>query len=297
MPGGSVRPCRVRLCWWVMAAWSISPQARAQGTDSTRLVHQRTWLVAGGSVALLSGSLVSLNEAWYKGYPRSAFHFFDDDDEWLQMDKAGHAFSTYAIGRAGHAAFWWAGCTEKASVWIGGGLGFLYLGGIEYLDGRSSEWGFSVGDMAANTFGAALFIGQQLGWKEQRVVMKYSSHLTDFAAQRPDLLGRTLPERLLKDYNGTSIWLSANLRAFGAKGLPPWLNLAAGYGAERMISARNSPGQYRQFFLGPDISLARIRTKSKLLHTVLFVLDCVKVPLPALEYGSDGVFRGHVLYF
>lgn len=299
MPGERARPRWPRLGWMVWCAWCAvtGPVQAQQPTDSLRAQHQRTWLVAGGSVALLSGSLVVLDKAWYQGYARTSFHTFNDDAEWLQVDKVGHAFSAYAIGRAGHQAFHWAGCSEKVAVWLGGGLGFLYLTGIEYLDGRSAEWGFSGGDMLANTLGTGLFIGQQLGWKEQRVVMKYSAHLTDLAAQRPDLLGRDLPERLLKDYNGTTIWLSANLRSFGARSLPPWLNVAVGYGAENMVSARNSPGQYRQFFLAPDLSLERIPTKSKLLHTVLFVLDCVKVPLPALEYGSNGVLRGHWLYF
>ena len=71
--------------------------------------------------------------------------------------------------------------------------------GVEVLDGTSSGWGFSGWDMVANTAGAGLFIGQDIGWGEQRLRLKLSSHLTDYAAMRPELLGEAPAERVLKD--------------------------------------------------------------------------------------------------
>ncbi len=265
------------------------------GTDSVR--RGRVWLVAGGTAAFATGSLIALNEAWYKGHDRTTFHGFDDGDEWYQVDKLGHAHSSYQLGRAGHAAFRWAGLNEKVSTWVGGSVGLLYLTGIEYLDGHSSAYGFSGWDMAANGAGAALFIGQQLGWQEQRILMKWSAHPTDFAAQRPDVLGSTLSEQLLKDYNGTTVWLSANPHAFGWKSMPVWLNFSAGMGAEGMLNARSNPGSYRQFYLAPDIAFSRIPTRSKFMRTLFFMLDALKMPTPAIEFRSYGDVRGHWLYF
>lgn len=286
---------------------SILAQAQTASADTTSLKKGRAWLVAGGTAAFATGSLIALDRAWYEGYTRTPFHGFNDGDEWMQVDKAGHTFSAYTLGCAGYGAFRWAGFSEHTSTWVGGGIGFLYLAGIEYLDGRSSAWGFSGWDMAANALGTGLFIGQQAAWKEQRIRVKYSSHLTRYAAARPDVLGEGLAERLLKDYNGTTIWLSADLHALGWRALPPWLGIAAGYGAEGMITARDPeaaldatfPGEhpFRQFYLAPDLTLERIPTRSKLLRTVFFVLDRVKVPLPALELRSTGDVRGHWLYF
>jgi hypothetical protein len=257
----------------------------------------RAWLVAGGTAAFATGSLITLNEAWYKGHERTAFHFFNDGDEWCQIDKLGHAYSSYQVGRAGHAAFRWAGFNEGVSTWIGGSAGLLYLSGIEYLDGHSAAYGFSGWDMMANSAGTALFIGQQLAWHDQRILLKWSAHLTGYAARRPDVLGATGPERLLKDYNGTTIWLSADPHAFGWKAMPAWLNFAAGMGAEGMVNARSNSGSYRQFYLAPDIAFSRIPTRSKLLHTVFFLLDALKMPAPAMEFRSDDKVRGHWLYF
>lgn len=276
---------------------TFAQSVEAIPTDSARTNSGRTWLVVGGTAVFVTGSLITLDQTWYTGHDRTPFHGFDDGDEWLQMDKLGHAYSTYQLGRAGHAAFRWAGLNETAATWIGGSVGFLYLTGVEYLDGHSSAWGFSGWDMAANTAGTALFIGQQLCWHDQRILLKWSAHLTDHAPQRPDVLGATVPERLLKDYNGTTIWLSANPHAFGWKAMPVWLNFSAGMGADGMLNARTNPWAYRQFYLAPDISFSRIPTRSKAVRTLLFLLDAVKMPTPTLEFQSNGVVKGHWLYF
>jgi hypothetical protein len=64
-----------------------------------------------------------------------------------------------------------------------------------------------------------------------------------------------------------------------------------------MVQADPQPGQVRQYFLSADVDLERIPTKSKGLRTLLLVLNCVKVPLPALEFRSDGRVLAHGLYF
>lgn len=267
-----------------------------QDTSARISPARRLGTVAGGG-AIIAGTLISLDRAWYSQYDRGRFHLFNDGSEWLQMDKVGHSFATYTVGAWGHGLMRWCGYSEKTSVWIGGSVGLAYLTAVEYMDGRSVEWGFSVWDMTANVAGTGLYIGQQLAWKEQRITFKYSAHLTDYARQRPNVLGEGLSERILKDYNGCTYWLSVNPLAFGWKGLPVWLNMAAGYGAEGMLNADANPDQHRQFYLAPDIDLTRIPTKSKLVRTVLFTLNCVKVPMPTLEFNGNGRVKAYALYF
>ncbi|MBL7952661.1 MAG: DUF2279 domain-containing protein [Flavobacteriales bacterium] len=245
------------------------------------------------------GSLTLLNEAWYTQYDRSPFHTFDDAGEWAQMDKAGHFFSAYTLGRWGHRALARCGSSERRSILLGGSLGLVFLSGVEVLDGTSSGWGFSWSDMAANTLGAGLFMGQQALWREQRITAKFSARTTPFASQRPDLLGEGLGERILKDYNGQTIWLSANINAFGDTRFPDWLNVAMGYGAEDMLSAFPADGdeRARQIYIAPDVDLTRIKSGSKLMRTVLFVLNGIKVPLPGMEVRSNGRVLFHGVVF
>ena len=279
-------------------------------SDSNKVNKARLKGVIITESALFAGSMTGLYALWYKDYPMNGFHFINDNGEWQQMDKLGHATTSYYVGKIGYEALKWSGVKEKQAIWYGGLYGSAYLLTIEILDGFSAEWGFSLGDFSANTFGSALFISQQLAWHEQRVMLKYSSHTTDYAQYRPDLLGSNLPQRILKDYNGCTFWLSGNIYSFLPKnsGFPKWLNVAIGYGAEGMIGGHSNPlvykgntmpsfERYRQFYLSLDIDLTRIPTKSKTLDLIFDLIGFIKIPLPTLEYNTKDGFKGHGLYF
>jgi hypothetical protein len=265
-------------------------------------------LVAQGT--LYAASLGGLYFMWYKDYPQSNFHLFNDNNEWMQIDKCGHAISAYYISRIGYSADRWSGVKEKPAIWYGGLLGFAYMLNIEILDGFSSEWGFSLGDFTANTLGSLIFVGQQLAWHEQRFLLKYSFHQTRYAQYRPDLMGDNLIQNMVKDYNGHSYWISGNISSFlpEQSKFPKWLNIALGYGAEGMTGAfSNSPDhsgkhipqftRYRKFFLSLDVDLTRIPTKSKVLKGIFTVIGFVKIPSPTLEINTLGQFKAHAFYY
>ncbi|HVZ98283.1 MAG TPA: hypothetical protein VG847_15475, partial [Chitinophagaceae bacterium] len=44
---------------------------------------KRVRLVTAANILGYGGALVGLNAEWYAHYPRSGFHFFNDDAEWL----------------------------------------------------------------------------------------------------------------------------------------------------------------------------------------------------------------------
>ena len=137
---------------------------------------KRVKLVASANIIGYASVMIGLNSAWYSKYERSKFHFFNDDAEWLQVDKAGHAYSAY-IESAGSYEMWrWAGLPRKQRIWIGGLSGVAYQSIIEILDGFSADYGFSMSDFAANVFGSGLFIAQELAWDDQKIKMKFSFH-------------------------------------------------------------------------------------------------------------------------
>ena len=277
----------------------------------------RIVLMTGLNVVGYGTSILIFNKTWYKDYPKTSFHTFNDSKEWLQMDKIGHAWAAYNSGRASAAMWRWAGVPDKKATWIGGLSSTVYLTVIEILDGYSAKWGWSWADMAANVFGSGLYISQQLGWHEQRIQFKFSFHRKNYSEpmlkqRADDLFGSSWTERMLKDYNGQTYWLSANLKSFFPKSnLPPWLNIAIGYGAEGMFGGFENkwtdgdPGfpidrtdikRYRQWYLAPDINFSKIKTNSKAIRTVFFVLDAFKFPAPSLEF-SNGNFKVNALSF
>ena len=257
-------------------------------------------------VSLGTLTLLGLDQLWYADYPRSKFHTINDSDEWLQMDKLGHAFSAYQLGKIGADVLSWSGVDKKDQLIYGATLGFTFLTAVEVLDGYSAEWGFSWSDMAANAAGTGLYVGQELLWQEQRILLKYSFHQTKYASQRPDKLGDGFKEEFLKDYNGQTYWLSANVNSFvKSSKLPKWLNVAFGYGADGMLTGKTenvdnlfiSQNRQRQFYFSLDVDLSKIKTNSRLLRSLFDVFNMIKVPFPTLEFNDKKGVKFHYIYF
>ena len=275
-----------------------------QSSDTLNKSRRNTIYITEATVAGVA--LVGLNQLWYADYPRSEFHFYNDNDAWNQMDKFGHAFSSYYIGKMGMDALAWAGESKKNQLLYGATLGFAFVTTIEIFDGFSQEWGFSTGDMIANALGTSLLIGQELLWNEQRIQYKFSFHTTSYAQNYPTKLGENTLQQVFKDYNGQTYWLSFNLWSFFKDSkIPKWLNVAIGYGANGLPEKRAVPliypGEeyqtYRQFFTSIDVDLTKIPTKSPFLKTVFNVFNFVKIPAPTIEYTSKGNFKFHAFYF
>ncbi|MDQ6815678.1 MAG: YfiM family protein [Bacteroidota bacterium] len=282
------------------------------------LNKKRVKMVAAANIIGYGGTMIGLYSDWYSNYPQSNFHFFNDNNEWKQVDKAGHAYSAY-IEAYGSMEMWrWTGMSRRKSAWIGGVSALAYQSIIETLDGFSTEWGWSWGDMGANVLGTGLFIGQELAWNEQRVKYKFSFHKKtygspDLTSRANDIYGSSWTERMIKDYNGQTYWLSANLKSFMPQSnLPSWLSVAFGYGADGMFGAESNIGKdkngsiifdrsdiarYRRYYISPDIDLTKIKTHSKFLKLALGALNAFKFPLPSIEYNSKGEFAFHLIHF
>jgi len=271
---------------------------------------KRTLGLSIGLGASSVGSLVGLGTFWYNNLGSNGFKFRDDARQWLQMDKVGHSFSGYFIANTVHQSYRWAGLDENKSLLIGSAVGFGYLLSFEVLDGLSEDWGFSWSDIAANTAGVGLFFVQQKIWKEQRIRMKFSSSPSSYATYRPEVLGSNFSERLFKDYNGQTYWLSVNPHSFLADNsrFPTWLNVAFGYSIEeRIFGSQNTAilnidgmertfTSRRQYLFSLDIDLQKIPVKKPWLKTLFHTLNHIKIPFPALEYSNTG-FKLHGIYF
>lgn len=280
-------------------------------------INTRVKLVTAGNILGYSGILYGLSKEWYANYPKSKFHSFNDNSEWLQIDKVGHMYGAYIESRASMELWRWTGIGRKQRIWIGGLSGAVYQTVIEVLDGHSAEWGWSWGDFSANVFGSGVLIAQELAWDDQRIKIKFSFHKNDYKdaglnKRADDIYGKTLAERFIKDYNAQTYWASANVKSFFPKTkLPGWFSIAVGYGGGGMFGAnenyaKDSSGvitfdrrdikRYRQWYLAPDIDLTKIKTNKKGLKFLLTVLSAFKFPLPSIEF-SNGSFKLNAITF
>ena len=154
-----------------------------------------------------------------------------------------------------------------------------------------------LGDLFANTVGTGLFLGQELLFKEQKVLLKYSFAPTEYSKQRPDLFGENRLEQALKDYNGQIYWLSFSLNDLIKTDIPQWLNVAVGYGANGMLSGNKSDmHRNREYYLSTDINLRKIETNSVFFNKMLKVLGFIKIPMPAVKL-ADNKFTFYFLHY
>ncbi len=257
--------------------------------------------------SLYIGSYLYLNQAWYKPYATSHFHFFNDNPEWLQMDKCGHFFTAYYLNYFLNDLYLSAGYSKKKSRLISSGIALSYMTGIEIMDGFSSGWGFSWGDEAANLLDVSfIYINYLL---QDPITIKFSFYPSNYYAKNPVLLGSGLPETLIKDYNAQTYWVSFS-PFFKWKKNMEWLCLSLGYGADGMIGARdnyvrknntttqdytNIP-RYRQYYLSLDIDLRKINTRKKWLRKVFNCINWIKIPAPTIELKGKNIYYHPLLF-
>ncbi len=273
----------------------------AQLSDTTW--NKRSYWIGGTNLALGGGSIALLSAVWYKEYPKSKFHTFNDSNEWLYMDKLGHVYTAYKLSTVNYAAWRWARMPKKKAVFVSGGIAWTYQLSVEILDGFSMEWGFSWADLTANTAGAGLFIGQQLAWDEQRFQLKFGYKPSPYAAIRPNTLGSNFSERLLKDYNAQSYWLCVAPGTFFKESkFPKWIQIGFGYSIDAKLNGDlntytdlNTGKSYfakQEYAISLDVDWSQLPIKKLWLKKVLKPLNAIKIPFPAVFWRNGVCYFG-----
>ena len=101
-------------------ARSTSAQKKEVDTLTAKTCSRCLGWTIGGAAVGLAGSYVALDQAWYAQYDRAPLHGFNDGNEWYQMDKTGHLFSSYTLGKWGHASMSHCGASPGAARRIAG---------------------------------------------------------------------------------------------------------------------------------------------------------------------------------
>jgi hypothetical protein len=298
---------KIAACFTGMCFYTVSP---ADCQDSTGLVRSpsinkaKLFTTIGFEAAVCTAGVIYLDQAWYKGYSRVPFHFHNDNAAYLQCDKAGHAFATYAESYISYKLLRNAGVKKGPALLYGGTFGMIFQTPIEIFDGLYDRWGCSWGDMVANTSGWLFFMGQELLLDDQVMKFKWSSINSSNPVNADGSLPKNFLEKFLFDYNGHTYWLSMPVgKIIPGRTIPPWLCLSAGYGANGLCGKLDNPPpyqditRYRQFLFSLDIDWTKIKTSSKLLKAVLNCMVFIKLPFPTLEFNSLGKVRGYWLYY
>ena len=290
---------------FILTILLIQTEFSAQEKTNLDSIRRKNIILNSTAIASTSLSYLGLYNLWYKKYPQSSFHFFNDLEEWNYMDKAGHVFSSYQVARKSHLFLKNKNIEnpiEKSCFYS-----LFFMLGIEVLDGFSTEWGFSNYDLISNFIGSGLFYVQEKKFKKQLLKLKFSSNLSPYAIYRPNLLGNNFSERIFKDYNGQTYWITIdfNTKIQDKYKVFKYINLALGYSIDGFIGARNNPNlncfecdnlnRQSQYILSFDLDLSEIKTENKFLKLLLNTFSIIKFPAPAILIQNKSQFKW--LYF
>jgi hypothetical protein len=259
--------------------------ADSSGSSGAGVNPARLAIVCAGTGALIVGAHLQNYDSWWKG-SRGPFHLSVDDAYPLGADKCGHfLFSYYAADAVGRS-FAWSGVEPERAMMYGGLAAFAFQTYVEVEDGFHPEIGFSLGDLAADAFGAVLPELQSRSSFLNAISPKWS-------ANPSTRYGRHQYRTILDDYESQYYWLSFNLRALlgdsSATFIPSFLNIAVGYGVTNLDLKGNGD---REMYLALDIDVNRLPGSGGFLSAIKHVFNYVHFPAPAIRLTPGVISYG-----
>jgi hypothetical protein len=297
-----------------MPADTLVQASDTTGTDSTGiLLHPRTpeasapvpfegydpevtrlrWQHAVPIGLALAGTVTAIHiyqqNAWWQDR-RTSFHFTDDPDYALNVDKAGHVFGGAFGAFLGRKSLEFSGASRDASIIWGATLGALFELYVEFEDGFAPDWGFSPGDAIGDVIGAAWPVGQHYIPFMQSLQPKFTYY--------PSKKFRDgLHEgNAIDDYEGQTYWMGIRVHDFLPRAMqrwwPDWLGIAVGVAVRNM----DTPAMERNVIIALDYDMVRLLPEGGWWWTTFKeALNHLHFPSPAIRISPN--FIGYGLYF
>ncbi|MEX1188355.1 MAG: DUF2279 domain-containing protein [Bacteroidia bacterium] len=287
--------------------------ASSKALDSLDYRQKKNLTIASSTVGVVyAGSISLLYKTWYQNQSTGKFQLFNDALEWKGMDKIGHFTTSWWISQALLDVQESISLPHESSVIRSAATSLAFMTTIEVFDGFSEGYGFSFADMGANALGITLFTLQELKWGEQRLLAKYSYHNSNESQLRPDLLGATLPEKMLKNYNAQNYWLSFPINKVCSKfeKVPAYLSFSVGYGVSGLYGAKDNSylnlfdlnpsfdySRQSHYYFSFDIDLQKIPIRGKAWKLFTSLVRWVKIPAPSLAFNKSTGLKFYPIYW
>ena len=212
------------------------------------------------------------------------FHFGNDFDYALNLDKGGHAFSGQLMGEFFYDGLTWSGFSHNAARGFAGLGAFLTHVAIDVKDGYAPEWGFSAVDVLSDTAGGFWPWLQEL-WSPLDAIEFKASYWKNSNTYWER--GGTSSGVFTDDYVNWTFWASWRVeRALpkaAARFWPDWLCLAFGFSIDDSAVLSRADGE-REFYVALDWDLEEIfKPESRALKRLVSYANTIKLPSPAVR--------------
>ncbi|HRI47012.1 MAG TPA: DUF2279 domain-containing protein [Ignavibacteriaceae bacterium] len=248
-------------------------------------------LIGLGTGIIGSGVAVHLYQAnaWWKSR-RTKFHFQNDWDYSLWIDKVGHTYGTMIIGHGIASGLEAANLDTERSIIYGSLTAFAYQIYVEIEDGFGPEWGFSPGDALFDFIGGVYPIAQYYYPYLKNFQLKFSYYPRQLN-EKGLIAGQK--HIIIDDYEGQKFWLAVRMKEVLPKDIskywPGFLNLALGMGVTGLDGTGN--GQ-RNFYLALDFDTEWIPLFGPYWQFVKNTFNYFHFPMPGIRLTNNVVFLG-----
>jgi hypothetical protein len=284
---------------FIQSALPIPPESSmvsrvADASESTAVSASRLAIIGGTVVAGVTTVHIYQSNGWWKNN-RAPFHFQEDLNYGLWVDKVGHFYGAAALTFMFSKAFQWANLSERSSLWWGAGGAIAFQTYIEIEDGFS-KWGFDRVDFASDVAGALYPVAQHYSPFLQNFNFKFSYHPSALLNNPGGIGFKGQKHIFFDDYEGQTLWLSIRVNGLLPKSVEPlwpdWLCIAVGYGARDIAN----PAPYPVVILSFDYDMTKIiPDDSEFLKTLGQALNFIHLPAPAVRISPHAIWYG--LYF
>lgn len=237
-------------------------------------------LAFSGSVAIGMGAVVHIYQAnaWWADQS-SKFHFVNDWNYALWIDKAGHFTATHFYAHLLSGVYDAANFNAEQSALYSALTALAWELFIETEDGFGPNWGFSPGDALADLGGSLFYIGQY-----------YYPYLKNFQPKISYYPSKKFQEGkhkggiIIDDYEGQKYWMAMRMKQILPKEIskywPELLMLSIGMGVKNLDGAG---GGSRQFYLALDLDFEQIPLYGSFWQFVKNTFNYLHFPMPGIR--------------
>ena len=226
---------------------------------------------------------------------RTHFHFENDFDYALNLDKFGHFAAGVVLGEFFYEGYHWAGASEFQSYLFAGLSALATHIAIDVKDGFAPTWGFSIFDVLSGGLGGFLPMAERYVPLFKYIDLKWSYWINSNAYY--DSNHAASGGVFTDDYVNQTFWLSVKpyrlLPESARKYYPSWLAFAVGLSIDEKVFTKE-PHPRREVYVALDYDLEAFRPQSRFARFAIKMLNYFKLPAPTIQVYPE--FHWYLLY-
>jgi len=234
-------------------------------------------------------------KGWWDDNGGRGFHFENDFDYALNLDKFGHFASGVVMGEFFYEGYRWAGASEFRSYLYAGLSALATHIAIDIKDGFAPTWGFSIFDVLSGGLGGFLPMAERYVPLFKYIDLKWSYWINSNAYY--DHEHAASGGVFTDDYVNQTFWLSVKpyrlLPESARKYYPSWLAIAFGLSIDEKVFT-NKPHPRRELYIALDYDLEAFRPQSRFARFAIKMLNYFKLPAPTIQVYPE--FHWYLLY-